>query len=175
MGTTNAKVPAGLTRRTPAALLYILLAIPGVADSNCPVTLPEHWPGPSEQGVLGGESHTHAWYGSRKLAALIPVDGIWTGTGAENNFADKFWWYRDGFDARTETKPDLVISGLLLDGVAQPIHIDRATAGFGTGWHAMLVGIGFPSPGCWELRGTYNGAEELVLVLDVGVRTAAEP
>jgi len=35
----------------------------------------------------------------------------------------------------------------------------------------MLVGIGFPSPGCWELRGTYNGTEELTIVVKVGAAT----
>lgn len=149
-------------------LALIFTTAASAADITCAVTLPNDWPGPNQQGILGGESRTYAWYGSRNLAALIPVDGQWSGTGPENGYANKFWWYREGFDARIEPKPDLIISGLRLDDVAEPVQVNNATSGFGNGWHAMLVGIQFPSPGCWELRGSYNGSEELSVVLKVG-------
>ena len=151
-------------------VLLTSMALAAMAETSCPVTRPDDWPLRSHQEMLGSDSDTHAWYGSQKLAAYIPVNGLWYGTGPANGYADKFWWYREGFDAREEWKPDLIIVGTRLDDVAEPIVFDNATSGYGKGWDAMLIGVGFPSAGCWELRGSYQGAEELIVVVAVGQR-----
>ena len=135
---------------------------------GCPVTLPAHWPTTDVPGSVP-EGSSHAWYGSERLAALVPVDGVWMGMGAESNYGGKFWWWRRGYDAVKEPTPNLTISALRLDGPAPAVEITRATnaAGVGTNWDAMLVGMEFPTNGCWEVRGTYNGTQELIVVVFV--------
>jgi hypothetical protein len=114
-----------------------------------------------------GQSGDWAWYGSDLLAALVPIDGKWIGMGPERAYRDKFWWWRRGFDARAEWQPDLVISAVRLDGPASHFELARVTTGYGDEWDAMLFGMEFPSAGCWEVRGTYNGVQELTVVLQV--------
>jgi hypothetical protein len=137
--------------------------------AQCPVTLP------SDRPVAGApwsddEDSSFGWYGSENLAAFLPRDGHWVGMGAERNYFDKFWWWRSGYRADEEPNPDLSISAVRLDGSAPVVEIDDATNAFGEGWQSMLVGMEFPTAGCWEVRGTYNGTEQLVLVLLVGNR-----
>ena len=134
--------------------------------SDCPVTLPSESP---VQGAPAsdGPGWSHAWYGSPRLAALLPENGHWVGMGAERNYSDKFWWWRSGYNAFEEPMPDLVISASLLDGSGPEVEIAGATSAFGGGGHSMLVGMEFPSAGCWKVRGAYKGAEELVFVLQV--------
>ena len=113
-------------------------------------------------------SGSHARYGSELLAVLLPVDGKWIGMGAERNYSDKFWWWRLNCDAQTEPQPDLRISGLRLDHPAPTIEITDPTNAYGNNWDAMLVGMELPTSGCWELRATYQGAQELTVVVLVG-------
>ena len=166
-----AKGPNMSSKRGVSASFLLVLGL-GLtnarAEGTCPVTLPKDWRVSSDQILLAHDSDTHDWYGSQNLAALIPIDGKWIGNGS--SFGNKFWWWRQGFDARQEPTPDLIISGVRLDGVSPPIQIIKATSGmgYGEGWHAMLVSMQFPSSGCWEIRGTYNGSQELILVLQVG-------
>jgi hypothetical protein len=141
------------------ALLLLLPLTPGVAAcaEPCPVTTPDTSP------VAGKGA---SWYGSTALAARIPTNGHWEGMGAERQYGDKFWWWREGFDAREEPRPALTISAARLDGRGS-VQIDSATAGFGEDWHAMLVGMEFPVGGCWRVVGRYRD-QELRMVLWVG-------
>lgn len=84
-------------------------------------------------------------------------------------FGDKFWWWRQGYSAHEEPKPNLVISAVRLDGPHEAFEVNDATnaMGYDGDWDAMLVGMHFPSEGCWELRGRYNDRQELTIVLKV--------
>jgi hypothetical protein len=158
-------------RRTPqiGILIGALTAATSAvgAGIECPVTLPRDWP---VRDVPMGQSGDRAWYGSELLAALVPIDGKWIGMGPERAYRDKFWWWRRGFDARAEWQPDLVISAVRLDGPASHFELTRVTTGYDDEWDAMLVGMEFPSAGCWEVRATYNGVQELTVVLQVGTQ-----
>ena len=156
-----------IQRRNQTLLISILVILPVVAWSEgCPITKPADWP---THGVPMPIGNSHAWYGSSLLAAAIPKNGIWTGTGASRDFGNKFWWWRRGYSAREESKPDLKIIAVRLDGPHETFEISKATSGMGVDgdWDAMLVGMHFPSEGCWELRGRYNQTEELIIVLKV--------
>ena len=113
-------------------------------------------------------SDGYGWYGSSLLAAAIPDSGKWIGVGAA--FGNKFWWWREGYSAAAEPSPDLTIRATKLIGNPEFFEIKHATSAMGIGgdWEAMLVGMSFPSPGCWEIRGTYQSREELILILEVG-------
>jgi hypothetical protein len=90
---------------------------------------------------------------------MLQPDGTWAGLSRNRDgYRQKvFWWY-PGFDGRLEARPDLKVFGRRLDGresfVSEPAtnahHPD-----FG-GW-TILTGIDVPTPGCWELTGTYRG------------------
>jgi hypothetical protein len=143
-------------------LLAFAVGAPAAAGEpgSCPVTVPaadllgEPFP-PSER-----------WYGSEALAVLLPPEGIWRGMGPESNFADKFFWWSLGFKPGLE--PNLQVSAKSLDDPGKMANISSATNAHAPslgGW-TMLVGVAFPSPGCWEITGRYFG-QTLSFVVDV--------
>lgn len=131
--------------------------------SECAVTVPSD--APVETG--NSEVKTHDWYGSETLAALIPRNGHWVGMGPDYDYRDKFWWWREGF-SRQVPKFDLKVTATRLDAEAPVVTINDATAGWNETWNAMLVGMEFPTAGCWEVTGTYDGNTNLTIVLLVG-------
>lgn len=113
------------------------------------------------------QAHGFAWFGSDELAAKVPKDGHWTGMGPKHDYGDKFWWWRKGYKAMEEPRPELVVTGIRLDGRAPAVRMDRASNAFGKNWDLMLIGMEFPTAGCWEVIGRYHG-RELRFVLKVG-------
>ena len=107
------------------------------------------------------------WVGSPRLAAKIPESGHWTGMGPDRDYFDKWWWWREGYRATEEPDPELIITAVRLDATSRPILIQNATSAVGPGWEAMLVGMEFPTSGCWEVVGTY-GDQELRFTFNVG-------
>ena len=104
---------------------------------------------------------------------LLPIDGKWIGS-PQGRFGGKLWLWRRGYDATSELRPDLVIDGLKLDPGKPPerLSINNATNGTGKDWEAMLVGLEFPSAGCWQLTATYTHVDikhELTFVLNVSM------
>jgi hypothetical protein len=91
------------------------------------------------------------WYGS---------DGLWTWLEADGTArrADKSFWWRKGYDWRTETSPSLLVTGRRLDAAAPAVRSSDATNGFREDIGAfMLIGLDFPAGGCWEVTGHYRG------------------
>jgi hypothetical protein len=133
------------------------------ASSSCPATrAPEPpfvppAPHPPTPPRLYGQVF---WYGT---------DGLWTwleadGTGRRS---DKSLWWREGYDWQTETSPRLLVTGRRLDAAAPAVTSSDATNGFREDIGAfMLVGLDFPTGGCWEVTGHY-GAERLRYVVRV--------
>ncbi len=107
------------------------------------------------------------WVGNPTLAAMVPDDGNWTGMGPDRSFSDKWWWSREGCRAHEEPEPELVVTATRLGSPANSVRISHATNAFGPDWDLMLVGMEFPSAGCWEVVGSYHG-HELRFVFDVG-------
>jgi len=104
------------------------------------------------------------WFGTDRLWTVLPNDGIWQAGrihGAPSSIRKLSWW-RDGYDAQTEQRPNLIVTGRRLDGPASTIA-DKAT-NMATQPAAMLVGITFPTVGCWEVTGRY-GDDELKFVV----------
>lgn len=57
---------------------------------------------------------------------------------------------------------------LKIDASAATVTAERATSGWNETWNAMLVGMEFPSSGCWKIIGIYAGDTVLTLVVLVG-------
>jgi len=161
-------------------LLYLLLlsqaslsqqaATTGKSEvpETCPVTTqyqasPFIPPKPYPQKAFAGAF----WFGTDKLWAAIPVDGAWRGLGHytpnDPTFRQKLFWWRQGYDWHTEPQPRLKVTGRRLDADADPLMVDRAT-NVSSEPGGMLVGINFPTVGCWEITGHY-GDDALTFVV----------
>ncbi len=127
-----------------------------VHASECDISLPEESDLPES---VQESPEGFAWVGTSKLAARIPADGHWIAMGPDHNYRDKWWWWREGYLAKEETMPELTITATRLDGPAPPVFIPHATSAFGLGWDRMLVLMEFPTSGCWEVIGRYQGHE----------------
>ena len=133
--------------------------------ANCPVTLAAArafaQPSPS--------TASRFWYGSEGLAVLLSAGGMWRGMGPAHSYRDKLFWWRQGYDGSVEVAPKLQVAARRLDGQGSVSTPPRATGAkhedFG-GW-AMLVGLGFPTAGCWQVTGKYR-SETLSFVVEVG-------
>ena len=91
------------------------------------------------------------WYGTGRLWTWLEADG----TGRRS---DKSFWWRRGYDWRTETSPRLLVTARRLDGAAPAVTVPDATNGFREDIGAfMLTGLDFPAGGCWEVTGRYAG------------------
>ncbi|MEM7360348.1 MAG: hypothetical protein AAF431_14725 [Pseudomonadota bacterium] len=135
--------------------------------SECPVTIADNsaitFDTPLKtNGFMG-------WHGSNQLAALIPSNGKWYFMGPEHNYRNKFWWAHESYDASAEPRPPITISAKRLDAPADPVYRDNATHGRGidSKWQAMLIGMEFPTAGCWEVTGRYH-EHSLTMVFQVG-------
>jgi len=80
----------------------------------------------------------------------------------------KIFWFRVGYDYRTEPQPDLKVTGQRLDGPAPPLMtLGNATNAILGETGSMLTGVYVPAPGCWEITGDYKG-DKLSFVVWVG-------
>jgi hypothetical protein len=73
-------------------------------------------------------------------------------------YTQKVFWWREGYFWRDEPEPELYVTGRRLDASAPPLKVSRATNAFASDiGSAMLVGVDFPTLGCWEIIGSYGG------------------
>src|SRR6267154_533252 len=86
-------------------------------------------------------------------------------TPSDPTFRQKLFWWRQGYDWHAEPQPKITVTGRRLDSSAPPLLSDRAN----NGWVQedqpfMVVGINFPTLGCWEIKGHYQD-DELTFVV----------
>jgi hypothetical protein len=109
------------------------------------------------------------WYGTEKLAVILPKDGAWRGLGPNHNFRDKLFLWSKGFEAGSEK--NLKITGVRLDATSPPAVISKPTNAYAEslgGW-TMLVLVELPSAGCWQITAEYMG-ERLTFVVQAHAR-----
>jgi hypothetical protein len=128
---------------------------------NCPVTTPPEPaftpPAPYPQQPPGD----YFWYGSTSLWTALPQNGVWAELPHNpEGYTQKVFWWREGYSWTEEPEPELSVIGQRLDDPAPPLNVSRATNAFAADIQsAMLVGVDFPTPGCWEITGRYAGTE----------------
>ena len=155
--------------KTPSSALVVLALASGAGFAECPITLP----GSSPVDVPNSPANSYYhWYGSEALAVNLKSDGTWLGMGPAHRYRDKLWFWRRGYSADTEAAPALTLKGVKIDAGNNPeeLRVDRATNAYGPGWSQMLVGMEFPSAGCWQVTATYISVgikQELTFVVDV--------
>jgi hypothetical protein len=75
-------------------------------------------------------------------------------------YTQKIFWWSEGYSWTEEPDPELSVTGRRLDGPAPALIVSRATNAFAADIQsAMLVGVDFPTLGCWEISGRYRGHE----------------
>ena len=151
---------AGLT-----LCVLVLLLWPPSADGeqDCPVTMPSQSPVATAPPATGHTSH--AWYGSENLAAFIPSSGSWQGMGPAHGYRDKFWWWANGYDASLPPLAPLKLTVTRLSGLPHEFVMTTETGGYNDDWNAMLIGMEFPTVGCWQVVGNYQQQQLMVVFL----------
>jgi len=129
--------------------------------ASCPVTIPQDptFMPPAPYDSLGFEGYF--WFGSASLWTSIPRGGAWFGLPDNpEGYTQKVFWWRDGYIWNEEPEPNLIVTGERLDAEAPPLKVSKATNAYARDiGSAMLVGVDFPTFGCWKITGKYQDAE----------------
>jgi hypothetical protein len=130
-------------------------------SGGCPVTVPQDPPFTPPQPYSDMGFQGDFWYGSSSLWTAIPQNGIWSGLPHNpEGYTQKVFWWWDGYDWTEEPEPNLTVTGERLDASAPPLIASKATNAYASDLgSAMLVGVDFPTPGCWKITGKYADAE----------------
>jgi len=100
------------------------------------------------------------WYGNRDLWIRLPETGVWP-LKSDGIHVNKLIFWRQGYDWHQEAKPSLVLTAHRIDGDAPSAAIGKVNSVFVSGGRmppAMMVGIGIPGEGCWQITAQYKGA-----------------
>jgi hypothetical protein len=168
---TGATISIKAERRTTAAKQRDTPAGKAKSDGvpdTCPVTKPLEQlfvpPSPYPTNPYRGAS----WFGTDHLWTALPVDGTWKGlhySPGDPTFTQKLFLWRQGYDPHTERQPKVTVTGRRLDSSAPPLLADGASNGsVQRDQPFMVVGINFPTLGCWEIKGHYQD-DELTFVV----------
>jgi len=136
--------------------------VPHDPPASCPVTVPQDprfiAPEPYSQNA---PFEYDFWFGSENLWTMLPKDGIWHSLPHNpEGYTQKVFWWREGYIWNEEPEPALTVTGERLDASAPPLLVSRATNAYaGDIGSAMLVGVDFPTLGCWKITGQYAEAE----------------
>jgi hypothetical protein len=148
---------------TFAASPSVNAAIPHAVPPSCHLTKPTHpFLPPAENSAPARPPayYDAEWYGTERLWTMLRHGGeVWFDLprDADGLGQKTFWWSAD-FHVTDEPQPAISVTGRQLDGFgrfATPAPGTNAGADFGS---AMLIGVGVPTTGCWEITATYKGA-----------------
>ncbi len=166
---SQSDVVRALTNPTSIALVETSAPNPSVTEkalshdppASCPVTTPQDpvFVPPSPYDSLGFEGVF--WYGSNSLWTALPNDGVWWGLPHNpSGYTQKLFWWREGYVWTEEPEPDLIVTGERLDAPAPPLVSSKGTNAYAADiGSAMLVGVDFPTLGCWKITGKYADAD----------------
>ena len=147
---------------------------------TCPVTVPPQpglvppEPYPPEPPLLP-EPFEQVWYGTPRLWTKLDQTGaVWRdlpiGKGP-HAIGNKTLWFSESFSTAAgedfSGDADITVTAVDLDGSAPKVVEKGGVPSFNRDIkNFILVGLGLPEPGCWEVTARYKGAE-LTYVLQV--------
>ena len=128
---------------------------------TCPITAPPNPPLTPPSPYLVSPGAGYFLYGTDALWTAVPGNGVWSALPHNpEGYTQKVFWWRQGYSWTEEPEPQLTVTGRRLDAPAPPLNVSRATNAFAEDiGSAMLVGVDFPTLGCWEISGRYADAE----------------
>lgn len=136
--------------------------VPRDPPASCPITTPQDPPF-SAPAPYSPDSpfESNFWYGSNSLWTDLPKDGVWYGLPHNpDGYTQKVFWWREGYVWTEEPEPDLIVTGERLDAPAPALIASTGTNAYASDiGSAMLVGVDFPTLGCWKITGKYADAE----------------
>lgn len=134
---------------------------PAMAAEACAVTRPNPpfaAPSPYPSSPPDGR---YAWFGTPELWTMLELDGeVWDAANTSFPVVVKtFWWSSNWPGMTEEQEPGITVVAIRLDGPGT-VTTDHATnaSADSLGGQAMLTGIEFPAPGCWQLTAQYGDA-----------------
>jgi hypothetical protein len=144
----------------------------GSRDS-CPLTIPPQrgFAPPKPYPPQAPPLYQAVWYGTPALWTMLSPKGeVWEGLPMDSGmFVQKTVWWSDGYSWTAEPTPSITITGRQLDGPGSFEAGGPGTNGFRKDIGSfMLVGVGIPTAGCWELTARYRDAELTYVVLVEG-------
>lgn len=136
--------------------------VPYEPPASCPITVAQD-PAFTAPTPYSPDSpfESNFWFGSKALWTDLPKNGIWSALPHNpEGYTQKVFWWREGYIWNKEPEPELTVSGERLDASAPPLIVSRATNAYADDiGSAMLVGVDFPTLGCWKITGKYAEAE----------------
>ena len=115
-------------------------------SATCLTTLPPNPPftPPAPQRTM--QVGQFFWYGTEALWTMLPISGTWLGlpysSETPKGYFQKVFWWRQGYNRKTEEKPKLIVTGRRLDGDAPSFAVSDATNAYTSDiGSAMLAGI----------------------------------
>lgn len=140
---------------------------PAVTDQiGCSVTRPvPAFVPPSPYPAAAPPLYESEWFGSEALWTMVERDGGVFGPQAITLGVKTLWWSSDWPGMRAEPEPAITVVGTRLDGPGS-FTVDDATNAYREDFgEAMLVGVEFPTAGCWQLTARYGDAVLSYVVL----------
>jgi hypothetical protein len=156
---TNDRIDAVSTRGS----LERTATTPSDVPKSCPITRPPDPPFVPPPPYPSKTNPNSFWYGTEKLWTHLPDKGTWNGlphyTPSDPTFRQKIFFWREGYNWRTESPPHLIVTGRRLDATASPVVFGGANAGWGEdeGHPFIVTVVNFRTLGCWEVTGDYHG------------------
>jgi hypothetical protein len=144
------------------------------SPNTCPVTVPP------QPGLVPPEPYPpeppfeQAWYGTPELWTILDPNGaVWRDipVAEDGHVGDKTLWFSENFSTAEgedfSGNADITVTAVHLDGSAPTVVEEGGVPSFNRDIkNFMLVGLGLPEQGCWEVTARYQGAE-LTYVLQV--------
>jgi hypothetical protein len=129
--------------------------------ADCPLTVPQDPPFTPPLPYSDLRFKGEFWYGLNSLWTAVPQNGIWFGLPHNpEGYTQKVFWWREGYVWTEEPEPALTVTGERLDATAPPLNVSKATNAYASDiGSAMLVGVDFPTLGCWKITGQYEKTE----------------
>ena len=136
--------------------------------NGCPVTVPSQPAFVPPEPYPPEPPFEQAWYGTAELWTILDSNGsVWRGLPVGQGphaVGDKTLWFSHNF---TTAEGDdfsgdaaITLSAEELDGSSPRVVEKGGVPSFNRDiLNFMLVGLGLPEPGCWEVTARYQGAE----------------
>ena len=127
-------------------------------QADCPLITSKEAFEPPDSYSPSGPFPNEFWFGSEHLWTALPENGTWSGLPKNpSGYTQKIFWWSSLFSLKDEPEPALVVFGERLDAKAPLLKVSRATNAFAADiGEAMLVGVDFPTEGCWKVTGQYK-------------------